>query len=95
MTTRLITLRWQYARNGNDITDQALYAEDDADLARAWDDDFCQIEVARHPEQPDTWRVTASDAVLPEHIYSVTFRSPTDALDHLAEQFGFRYQITT
>lgn len=95
MTNQTITLRWQYARNGTDITDQALYAEDDADLARAWDHDFCQIEVTRHPERPDTWQITGSDAVLPEHIDSLTFRSPTGALDHLAEQFGFRYQITT
>jgi hypothetical protein len=33
--------------------------------------------------------------VFPDHDDSPTFRSPADALDHLAEQLGFRYQITT
>jgi hypothetical protein len=41
-----IVVTWQYCRNGYDITGD-FYAEQDADRLRAWDGDFCLIEVRR------------------------------------------------
>lgn len=49
--------RWQLCQDGNDITTD-FYADADADLARAWRDDFCLVEVTK---VGDHWEITGGD----------------------------------
>ncbi len=71
-----IEVSWQYCRDGYDIGG-SFYAEDDADTVRAWDGDFCLIEVTRVGDQE--WMPTGGDGNwirLDGHL----FPTPADAL---------------
>ena len=90
-----VCLRWQYARDGHDITSQAIYAEEDADTARVWNHDFCVMEAQRDADDSGRWRITNSDGYLPDDAEEQRFDSPAAALDYHATQNGLTYQITT
>jgi hypothetical protein len=68
----VIGYTWQFCRGGNDITTQ-FYAAEDADMARAWEDDFCLLEVTK---QGESWVPTGGDGdwvglaerMFPDHI---------------------------
>lgn len=84
-----IDYRWQYCQDGQDITGQPLYAEDDADEARAWQGAHGDLLVAALERVGDRWRFTTSDmfgAALPGE--SVTFADPRYALRYLTETIG-------
>ncbi len=85
-----MTYRWQYSdhTSNRDITGD-LYAEQDADRARAWDGahgDTCIVEVARTPR--NRWRITSVDCStnLPASTYDRRYPTPLDALQYIAKR---------
>lgn len=93
MTPDLL-LAWQFCQSGLDITNQ-IHAEHDADEARAWDADFCMVALERDGYDPDRWRITSTDACLPDQADRQLFAHPTAALDYLAEHLNLTYELTT
>ena len=77
---KMVKLRWQYCGSGNDISDQPLYAEQDADEIRAWDDDFCMVAMVRDGKK---WRIEGSDRVIDLPDYDLRFDSPQDVMEHV------------
>jgi hypothetical protein len=90
----VIPIIWQYCRNGLDITTN-FYAEQDADEVRAWDDDFCVLEVRRDGQDPTRWRITGSDGRRPDQADDQLFDDPSDALGYLAVHHGATYPVAT
>lgn len=90
----VLTLRMQYINGDSDITADP-YAELDATEARAWDDTFRQAVMQRDADDPDRWRITGSDATVPDGAEAETFGSPAEALDYLAHHGKFAYELTT
>jgi hypothetical protein len=76
MSEQPIMITWQYCQAGNEIIG-SLYAADDADMVRAWDDDFCLIEVTRTAD--GTWEPTGGDGRWVD-LAEKRFASPEEAL---------------
>lgn len=82
----LMPYRWQYCRDGYDITHE-MYAEDDADEVRAWDGahgDTCIVAVQRTPR--GRWRIETSDYSVPVSAYDRRFGSPLEAVQYMARR---------
>jgi hypothetical protein len=75
--------RWQFCQGGNDIT-TSFYAEDDADMVRAWEEDFCLVEVTK---VDGSWYVTGGDGNWTP-LDGRRFDHYGDALDAYAELNG-------
>lgn len=71
-----IVVTWQYCAGDRDITTE-FYAEDDADKVRAWDNDFCLIEVTHVNGRG--WVPTGGDGDW-TRLADDEFASPWDAL---------------
>ncbi|MEH1124797.1 hypothetical protein [Micromonospora sp. CPCC 206061] len=87
-----LRLSMQFCKGGYDITNQ-VYAEMDADEARAWDGDFCVVALTRDDEDPTTWRIDRSDGFLPDDAHEERFTRPAAAVAYLAERVPFAYEF--
>ncbi|MEH1124791.1 hypothetical protein [Micromonospora sp. CPCC 206061] len=89
-----VPVHWQFCRNGTDITSQPLYAEDDADEARAWaPEGFCVVVLTR--DDSGAWRIDTSDGRLPDDAHEQEFTRPAHVLDYLTQWHGVPYDVTT
>ena len=89
-----IAVHWQYCRDGTDITSQPLYAEHDADVARAWTPDAC-CAVALARDGDGRWRIDTSNTRLPDDADTQRFHRATHALEYLTEVSGVSYDADT
>jgi hypothetical protein len=89
-TAEALAFRWQFCRAGYDITSE-FYAEQDADLVRAWegaDGDFCLIEATR---VDGGWELSGGDGgwlSLADRLYA----SPGDALAAYAARYDMTFR---